>query len=331
MSKENRLKFSTEVEVSDVYNTLTKNYIEIITDYFELQRIWLNNAYVTFKDLDKYFILMSLVSKTFDSYGEYFIKYNFEQFYNVSEYELKKFNIVNVAKELSISKETARRKILELEKIGIIKKNKKAVVINRDAYNLQKPTTSIHLISKFLSHLSKLMKASNIINQEISSLDFELLIKNNYTHCWNYFLKFQIEMLTGFKKKFFKDYETVQIWAIIVYNQNLSLTKKFKSKSKFPDKVKDTYLEEILSLTGTLGLNAMTIADLTGIPRPTVIRKLNFLIKNKFIEKNSAGLYTLCNSKKLKEVDSFRLENVNKISTMSCKLFNAARILDKNL
>ena len=86
-----------------------------------------------------------------------------------------------------------------------------------------------------------------------------------------------------------------------------------------------------MSLTGTLGLNAMTIADLTGIPRPTVIRKLNFLIKNKFIQKNSAGLYTLCNSKKLKEVDSFRLENVNKISAMSCKLFNAARILDKNL
>ena len=78
MSKEIRLKFSTEVDVADVYNTLTKNYIEIITDYFELQRIWLNNAYITFKDLDKYFILMSLVSKTFDSYAEYFIKYDFE-------------------------------------------------------------------------------------------------------------------------------------------------------------------------------------------------------------------------------------------------------------
>ena len=76
MSKENRLKFSTEVGVHDVYNVLTKNYIEVITDYFELQRIWLNNAYVTFKDLDKYFILMSLVSKTFDSYAEYFIKYD---------------------------------------------------------------------------------------------------------------------------------------------------------------------------------------------------------------------------------------------------------------
>ena len=59
MYQEKRLKFSTEVNESQVYNILTKNYIEIITDYFELQRIWLNNAYITFKDLDKYFILSS--------------------------------------------------------------------------------------------------------------------------------------------------------------------------------------------------------------------------------------------------------------------------------
>ena len=326
MSKEIRLKFSTEVDVNDVYNTLTKNYIEIITDYFELQRIWLNNAYITFKDLDKYFILMSLVSKTFDSYAEYFIKYDFEKFYTVDQYELKKFNIVNIANQLSISKETARRKILELEKIGIIKKNKKAVVINRRAYNLQKPTTSIHLISKFLSNLSKLLQKSNIINQQISSLDLELLIKNNYTHCWNYFLRFQIEMLTKFKKIFFRDYETVQIWAMIVYNQNLALSKKIKSSSKYPDKVKDTYLTELLSLTETLGLNAMTISDLTGIPRPTVIRKLNFLVKNKYIDKNKNGLYVVSNSNNVKEVDKHRLENVNKISEMCCKIFNAARI-----
>ena len=326
MSKENRLKFSTEVEVSDVYNILTKNYIEAITDYFELQRIWLNNAYITFNDLDKYFILMSLVSKTFDSYAEYFIKYNFDQFYNVDQYELKRFNIVNIAKELSISKETARRKILELEKIGIIKKNKKAVVINRKAYNLQKPTTSIHLISKFLSNLSKYLQKSNIIKQQISSLDLELLIKNNYTHCWNYFLRFQISMLTKFKQKFFKDYETVQIWAMIVYNQNLALTKKFKTTNSYPDKVKDTYLSELLSLTETLGLNAMTISDLTGIPRPTVIRKLNYLVKNRYIDKNKNGLYTISNSNNVKEIDKYRIENVSKISEMSCKLFNAARI-----
>ena len=118
---------------------------------------------------------------------------------------------------------------------------------------------------------------------------------------------------------------------MIVYNQNLSLTKKIKSSDKYPEKVKDRYLSELLSLTDTLGLNAMTIADLTGIPRPTVIRKLNFLIRNKFVDKSKSGLYTVSNSNKVKEVDKFRLENVNNISDMSCKLFNAARILDKNV
>ena len=326
MQTEDRIKFSTEVETHQVYNVLSKNYMDIITDYFELQRIWLNNAYVTFKDLDKYFILMSLVSKTFESYSEYFIKYDFDQFYNIDQYELKKFNIVNISKELQISKETARRKILELEKIGIIKKNKKAVIVNRNAYNLQKPTTSIHLISKFLSNLSKLLKKSNIIKQEISSIDLELLIKNNYTHCWNYFLKFQIEMVTGFKEKFFGDYETVQIWGMIVYNQNLALNKKIKNTYKYTDSTKDNYLNELVSLTDTLGLNAMTISDLTGIPRPTVIRKLNFLVKNKYVIKNKSGLYVLSNSAKVKELDDLRLQNINKISEMSCKLFNAARI-----
>ena len=133
-------------------------------------------------------------------------------------------------------------------------------------------------------------------------------------------------MLTTFKQKFFKDYETVQIWAMIVYNQNLALNKKIKISAKYPEKVKDTYLDELLSLTETLGLNAMTISDLTGIPRPTVIRKLNFLMKNKFVDKNKNGLYSVSNSNKVKEIDKHRLENVNKISEMACKIFNAARI-----
>jgi len=133
-------------------------------------------------------------------------------------------------------------------------------------------------------------------------------------------------MLTAFKGKFFGDYETVQIWAMIVYNQNLSLNKKIKNTSKYPEAVKEDYLNEILSLTDNLGLNAMTISDLTGIPRPTVIRKLNFLVKNNFVVKNKSNLYVLADSKEIKEVDKFRIENVNAISEMTCKLFNAARI-----
>ena len=70
----------------------------------------------------------------------------------------------------------------------------------------------------------------------------------------------------------------------------------------------------------------MTISDLTGIPRPTVIRKLKFLVDNKFVDKNKNGLYVVSDSNRVKEVDKYRLENVNKIAEVSCKLFNAARI-----
>ena len=99
--------------------------------------------------------------------------------------------------------------------------------------------------------------------------------------------------------------------------------KKIKTSSKYPDRVKDTYLDELLSLTESLGLNAMTISDLTGIPRPTVIRKLNFLMRNKFVDKNKNGLYSVSNSNKVKEIDKHRIENVNKISEMSVKYLTA--------
>jgi hypothetical protein len=33
----------------------------------------------------------------------------------------------------------------------------------------------------------------------------------------------------------------------------------------------------------TKGVNAMSISDITGIPRPTVVRKLKWLIDKKFL------------------------------------------------
>ena len=145
-----KVKFSTEVDTADIYKIFSKNYSQCITGFLEFQRTWMNRAYLTFNDLDKYLIFMSLISRTFKSYSEYFIKYNFDEFYSVDEYELKKFNIVNISKELDITKETARRKILELEKTGFIKKNKKAISIIRSAYSIEKPTNSIASLSKFM-------------------------------------------------------------------------------------------------------------------------------------------------------------------------------------
>ena len=319
-----QFKFSTEVDTAAISNVINKNYGYIMTEFLELQRGWLFRAYSVFKDLDKYLILMSLVDKTFKSYSEYLFKYNYDKFYSVKSYELKKFNIVNIAKELSMSKETARRKILEIEKQGLIIKNKKAVFMQRNAYSVQKPTDSITQISRFMSSLSKILKKNKIVNNDISTNNFEVLIKKNFTQCWGYFLNFQIEYLTIFKKNFFDDYETLSIWATIVYNQNLYFNKKInKNDNTF---IKEKYFKMVI-LDDSLGLNAMSISDLTGIPRPTVLRKLNKLIKTKWISKDKKGLYKLSPSEKnYKDVDLVRLENIDKISIMVSKIFNTARL-----
>ena len=319
-------KFSTEVKSSDIFNIINKNYSYVITEFYELQRGWLFRAYSIFKDLDKYLILINLIDKTFKSYSEYLIKYNYDEFYSVNEYELKKFNIVNVAKELSMSKETARRKILELEKKGLIVKNKKAIFMQRHGYNMQRPVESIFQISKFMSNLSKLLKKNKIVNNEISTKDFETLIKKNFTLCWSYFLNFQIEYLTVFKKKYFDDYETLSIWGMIVYNQNLYLNKSINKNNNTI--ITEKYFKMLILLKESLGLNAMTISDLTGIPRPTVLRKLNKLIKKKWVSKDKKGLYRMMPSEKnYKDLNVTRLENVNKLSYMLSKFYNTARLI----
>jgi hypothetical protein len=43
------------------------------------------------------------------------------------------------------------------------------------------------------------------------------------------------------------------------------------------------FVEYIFSSDETKGLNAMSISDITGIPRATVVRKLNKLIKKKYL------------------------------------------------
>ena len=62
-----------------------------------------------------------------------------------------------------------------------------------------------------MSNLSKLLKKNNIVYNEVSTNNFEILIKKNFTQCWGYFLNFQIKYLTEFKKKLFGDFETLSI------------------------------------------------------------------------------------------------------------------------
>ncbi len=65
-------------------------------------------------------------------------------------------------------------------------------------------------------------------------------------------------------------------------------------------KIHDSYTTTIsqYTLENSKGLNPTTISDLTGIPRASVIRKLNDLMKLQYIVQNDQNLYTTSTPKK---------------------------------
>mgnify|MGYP001212477296 CR=1 FL=1 len=317
----NKFKFSTEVNSNDIYNIINKNYGDVVTEFYELQRGWLFRAYSVFKDLDKYLILISLINKTFESYSEYLIKYNYDEFYSVNQYELKKFNIVHIARELSISKETARRKILELEKKLIIMKDKKEIVITKYGLEVQRPTGSIKSFTKLLSRFSRLLVKNKHLDKEVKPDEFERIIKNNFTQFWHYFYEFQIPYLLKWKK-YFGELEKWIVIGSLAYNQNLVFR---NNRKDVIDNISfgKNMLDQIAHLKNVQGLNAMTISDLSGIPRPTVLRKLNSLMKSKHASKDKKNLYTVTKDNiKLKELDRMRYTTVRELSLLLSKYFN---------
>ena len=119
------IKFSSKLQIEDSLNVFKKYHDSLITEIFYFQQQWLTAAFKRFKDFDKYIILMYLINKAFKSYNEHFIVNSFDEFYSKDSFELPKINIIDLSRELCISKETTRRKMMELELDGAIKKIKK--------------------------------------------------------------------------------------------------------------------------------------------------------------------------------------------------------------
>ena len=284
------LKFSNQIQEDQIKSVYHKNFNYIITERFYFQQQWLHNAYSRFKDFDKYLILIHLINRTFKAYKDYQIKNSFDEFYAKEAYEIPKINVIDLSRDLLISKETTRRKILELERDGVIKKDKKKIMINRKGQEFQKPINSIQSMARLLSRFTDFLSKSNLLDQKVDKSILDKKIRDNFTQIWTIFFEFQIPTIVGWKK-FFGDIETWSIWAQCAYNQNLVMNKGFKENISL-ELTTDNIVEKINNW-GNKGLNAMTISELSGIPRPTALRKLNGLIKRKLLKKDKNNLYLL--------------------------------------
>jgi Mn-dependent DtxR family transcriptional regulator len=306
-------EISKQINSADILKVIEKNYSSIITVWAPMQIAWVNGAYQTFHDYEKFMIIMHLLKKTFDAYSKNFVILNYEEYFDQTKIEIEEINVMEISKSLNIPKETARRKINELEKLGTIKKIKKRFIIDRDTWPNIKPEETMKRITRFLSTLSKICFTAGLIPEPISSKKLTEVCKKYFSYIWKLYFEMQLPFLLNYKK-LYGDLETFHVNGIVISNQVLNSKKKDNSEMS-----KEFYLEKYFfaDQKNELGINAMSMSDITGIPRATVSRKLRKLVKDKYLQIDEKKHYstTGTNAKNILEVQKDILKHLSKLVT----------------
>ncbi len=289
-----KIDFSKVLSDDQVYDHMMADYDQLGRDWIVHQWNWMNNTYLAFKDHYKYLIVISLVEKTLQFYDQTNIRLNFEQFYSKPYLQINKFSITDLCEKLQLPKETVRRKVLELEKLGVLKRSKKQIIIDRSVFPQVKPERQIKLTSKYVFLISQVLYKNKIYFKTLESKFIENIMKKNFSLCWRWFYRMQIPMIIGYHEMF-DDVATFHIWGTVAMNQAFNYSKNYNSSnvlSLTPDYM--TFNKGVIFNEGNnAGISATSISDMTNIPRATVIRKCKYLMKNDFLKLNDKKQYML--------------------------------------
>ena len=286
------IDFSKTLNDEQVFETIMGNYSNFSKDWIIHQWNWMNNVYWAFKDHYKYMIIISLVEKTLQFYDQMQIDYSYDEYYSKSYLQIEKFSITELCEKLDLPKETVRRKVLELEKKGVISRDKKKIIIDRKAFEFVKPTNQIKFSAKYIHLVSLALNKEKILSKKIDTKSIENLIKKRFSLCWRWFYRMQIPLIIGYHK-FMQDLSTFHIWGTICMNQVLNVSKELNPGDKPPLDYFMTNNVLLNNIGSDTGISAMSISDMTQIPRATIIRKCKFLIKNDLIKMNEKKQYVL--------------------------------------
>ena len=316
-------EISKQIRSEDIREVIEKNFVSIMPVWAPLQLAWVNNVYRTFHDYEKFMIIMHLLMNTFEAYSKNFVKLNYDEYFDQNEVEVKIINVMEISKSLNIAKETARRKINELEEMGAIKRINKKILVDRNTWPNIKPEETMKSMTRFLSTLSKMCLNEGLISEPFSSERLTETCKEYFSFVWKLYYEMQMPMLLGFKKVY-GDLESFHVHGICLVNHALNSKKNDNSEMS-----KEFYLEKYFFADEKdfSGINAMSISEITGIPRATVIRKLNRLIKEKFLKIDNKKHYsaTGVHAKKILSVQKNTLDNLSKFTA---RIYNLSLMKD---
>ena len=155
--------------------------------------------------------------------------------------------------------------------------------------------------------ISEILTKEKLYSKKLEVKMIENVLKKNFSICWRWFYRMQIPMIIGYHDMF-EDLTTFHVWGTVCMNQafnfKTALNKRNGSnqthdymdfqRELFPGDY-NPFNDELIrgDKARSNGVSAMSVSDMTGIPRATVIRKCKFLIKSDFLKLNEKKQYIL--------------------------------------
>ena len=311
---------SAQIDERLINKVIKNNFALLAPSFFTLTSNWFVRAYDHFKDIDKFVIIIYLINKDLIFFRKNGVKIDYETFYRDKSIEIDKINISDISKDLNIPKESTRRKLLDLEKGGVIKKSGKKIFIIRDAFYAARATDTLNEISTILYEFNKILKKEKLVNEVYSVKEIIVSMKENFSFCWYQFNKFWFLYMGRWRVEL-KDLEILCIGMVVVINA-------VKNKEFNPKKNLRSFQKELMG-SDTRGVNAMSISEITGIPRPTVVRKLKYLIDKKFLHINKKKLITF-DAKESAFTTTTKMvdQNMLSLSDFIYRVFNQIKIIN---
>ena len=275
-----------------VLDNLETNILSHWDTWGKFQQAWTSRAYKSFNDLDKYVVLIYLIRNNWQSLTDKFQYLSMDEFYDSENVTIDKINLIQISQDLNIPKETIRRKINELQNSDILKREGKSIVFNRKGIETQKPNEMIDLLSIFIEKKAKMLHGKEWFGESLSKIQINSFIKKYFTIVWLRFFRMQIPFLTR-HRNVFGDLETWIVWGNIGLSHQYQLAKAAERNLITSEITLKSYYSNVADVKIDRGVNASSIADISSIPRATVIRKLKWLISQKAIKKNQSLEYQM--------------------------------------
>ena len=281
------MELEKKISHRSIEENFEKNSIKILPIFFEMQSTFLSGIYKRYGDLEGgqiviYFarnLHLNVMRKREEDLS---FDLSLDRFwFNHQNTMQDKLKIISISRFTGLPKETTRRKIIRLTKLKHLKKSNKNNLYWEPSS--QAKDTYMQIIKEQIKSLSKfLFEQSKLLNIDVPFSKFYKEIEKNYCFYWYHYLTTQLDFMKYWQKK------TNDLEILLIGLQSLIQSLNYFKQNSIKQNVSEKYSD----------ISATSVSEVTGIPRATCIRKLEWLSKAKFVKKDPLSKrYNLVNEK----------------------------------